>query len=62
MRLALAVRCGLFVGLEREHRGKAGVKTFELASLLGCRGGQSGHPDTTLAQQLLQFPEGGVIS
>jgi uncharacterized membrane protein (DUF4010 family) len=36
-RLALAVALGLFVGMERERRGKeAGMRTFACASLLGC--------------------------
>jgi uncharacterized membrane protein (DUF4010 family) len=39
-RLALALALGLFVGLERERRGKeAGVRTFAFACLLGCLGG-----------------------
>jgi hypothetical protein len=32
IRLALAVGCGVFVGLEREHHGKAGARTFGLAA------------------------------
>jgi uncharacterized membrane protein YhiD involved in acid resistance len=32
-RLGLAVAIGLFIGLEREHSGKAGVRTFALTSL-----------------------------
>lgn len=39
MRMVLAVAAGTFVGLEREHRGKAGVRTFALTSLLDCLGG-----------------------
>jgi len=42
MKMALAVAAGTFVGLEREHRGKAGVRTFALTSLLGCMGGLLG--------------------
>ena len=42
IRLALAVGCGVFVGLEREHHGKAGARTFGLGALLGCLGGLSG--------------------
>lgn len=39
-RLGLALALGLFVGLERERRGKeAGVRTFAFAALLGCLGG-----------------------
>jgi hypothetical protein len=42
VRLALALGTGAFVGLEREHRGKAGVRTFTLTSLIGCLGGLLG--------------------
>ena len=35
-RLGLAVAIGLFIGLEREHHGKNGVRTFALTALLGC--------------------------
>jgi uncharacterized membrane protein (DUF4010 family) len=42
MRLGLAVAIGVFVGLEREHSGKAGVRTFALTSLLGSAAGMSG--------------------
>ena len=36
-RLALALAIGLFVGLEREWRGKeAGLRTFGFAGLLGA--------------------------
>ena len=38
VRLALALGTGAFVGLEREHRGKAGARTFTFASLIGCLG------------------------
>ena len=41
-RLCLAVAIGVFVGLEREHSGKAGVRTFALTSLLGSAAGISG--------------------
>ncbi|AGA28708.1 MgtC/SapB family protein [Singulisphaera acidiphila] len=41
-RLGLAVAIGVFVGLEREHSGKAGVRTFSLTALLGCLAGLSG--------------------
>jgi uncharacterized membrane protein (DUF4010 family) len=38
-RLLLAVALGVFVGLEREWRGKeAGIRTFGFVSLLGCLG------------------------
>ena len=50
-RLALAVAIGVFVGLEREHSGKAGVRTFALTSLLGSATGMSGgfYPAASLA-------------
>lgn len=36
-RIALSVALGLFVGMERERRGKeAGMRTFAFASLFGC--------------------------
>jgi uncharacterized membrane protein (DUF4010 family) len=42
-RLALALALGLFVGMERQRRGKeAGVRTFAFAALLGCLGGLLG--------------------
>jgi uncharacterized membrane protein (DUF4010 family) len=41
--LALALGTGAFVGLEREHRGKAGARTFTFASLIGCLGGLLGN-------------------
>jgi uncharacterized membrane protein (DUF4010 family) len=41
-RLGLAVAIGLFIGLEREHHGKNGVRTFALTALLGCLGGLMG--------------------
>src|SRR5580704_5763280 len=38
-RLALALAIGIFVGLERQRRGKeAGVRTFAFAGLIGCLG------------------------
>ncbi len=44
-RLMLALLVGLFVGLEREWRGKeAGLRTFGLVSLLGAMGGMLGTP------------------
>ncbi|HWE29401.1 MAG TPA: MgtC/SapB family protein, partial [Polyangia bacterium] len=43
--LGLALALGLFVGLERERRGKeAGLRTFGLASLLGALGAMLGTP------------------
>lgn len=53
LRLVLAVGCGVFVGLEREHHGKAGVRTFGLAALLGCLGGLAGNRFATLAMVCL---------
>lgn len=38
LRLALALAAGVFVGLERERRQKAGLRTFAFASLIGCLG------------------------
>ncbi|HWB17375.1 MAG TPA: DUF4010 domain-containing protein [Vicinamibacterales bacterium] len=42
VRLAIAVAVGVFVGLEREHSRKTGVRTFALMSLLGCLAGLAG--------------------
>ena len=53
IRLALAVGCGVFVGLEREHHGKAGARTFGLAALLGCLGGLSGNGAAILSMVFL---------
>ena len=53
IRIALAVGCGVFVGLEREHHGKAGARTFGLAALLGCLGGLSGQPFAILSMAFL---------
>jgi uncharacterized membrane protein (DUF4010 family) len=40
LRLTLALGLGVFVGLERQRRGKeAGVRTFAFAALIGCLGG-----------------------
>jgi len=42
-RLGLSLAIGLFVGLERQRRGKeAGVRTFAFAALIGCLGGLLG--------------------
>lgn len=38
-RMGLAVALGVFVGLEREHSGKTGVRTFALVAMLGCLAG-----------------------
>ena len=49
MRLALALAIGLFIGIEREWRGKeAGLRTFGFAALLGAIGGMLG-PSFALA-------------
>ena len=61
-RLGLALAVGLFVGLERERRGKeAGLRTFGFAALLGALGGMLGdayegyfpHGDAGALAQLL---------
>jgi uncharacterized membrane protein YhiD involved in acid resistance len=41
LRLLLALAVGVFVGLEREHRAKAGARTFACASLIGWGGGMT---------------------
>lgn len=41
-KMTLAMLVGTLVGLERAHRGKAGVRTFALAALLGAMGGLLG--------------------
>jgi uncharacterized membrane protein (DUF4010 family) len=41
-RLAMAVGLGVFIGLEREHNQKTGVRTFALVALLACVGGLMG--------------------
>jgi uncharacterized membrane protein (DUF4010 family) len=38
-RFGMAVALGVFVGLEREHSGKMGTRTFGLIALLGCLAG-----------------------
>lgn len=54
MRLALALAMGLFVGLEREWRGKeAGLRTFGFCALLGGLGGLLGTPFALLSIALL---------
>ncbi len=53
IRLALALGTGAFVGLEREHRGKAGARTFTFASLIGCLGGLLGNSYALLAITLI---------
>ncbi|HET9150933.1 MAG TPA: MgtC/SapB family protein [Gemmatimonadales bacterium] len=53
-RVALAVALGLFVGVEREHRGKqAGLRTFTFATLLGALGGLLGTSFALIALALL---------
>jgi uncharacterized membrane protein (DUF4010 family) len=53
-RLALALALGLFVGLERERRGKeAGLRTFGFAALLGGLGGLLGDAYSLLSLSLL---------
>jgi uncharacterized membrane protein (DUF4010 family) len=53
-RLALALALGLFVGLERERRGKeAGLRTFGFAALLGGLGGLLGDSYALLGMGLL---------
>jgi uncharacterized membrane protein (DUF4010 family) len=45
LRLGLTLAIGLFVGLEREHRGKeAGLRTFGFVALLGALGAMLGEP------------------
>ncbi|CAM4210935.1 MgtC/SapB family protein [Corallococcus exiguus] len=54
MRLTLALAVGLFVGLEREWRGKeAGLRTFGFAALLGGMGGLLGPNFALLSLALL---------
>lgn len=53
-RLVLSVLIGLFIGLERERRGKeSGVRTFALSSVLGCLGGLLGENYALLGMLLL---------
>jgi uncharacterized membrane protein (DUF4010 family) len=54
LRLALAMALGLFIGLERERRGKeAGLRTFGFAGLLGGLGGLLGETYAVLGLGLL---------
>lgn len=56
-RLALALALGLFVGLEREWRGKeAGVRTFAFTCLMGCLGGLLGDAYALTGLALLGIP------
>ncbi|HEU5078789.1 MAG TPA: MgtC/SapB family protein [Opitutaceae bacterium] len=41
-RMGLAVALGIFIGLEREHSQKTGVRTFSLTGLSCCLGGLMG--------------------
>ena len=53
-RLVLAVLIGLFIGLERERRGKeSGVRTFALAAALGTLGGLLGESYALLSMLML---------
>lgn len=53
-RLALALAIGLFVGMEREWRGKeAGLRTFAFVALLGAVGGMLGPSFAIVAMALL---------
>jgi uncharacterized membrane protein (DUF4010 family) len=53
-RLGLALAVGLFIGLERERRGKeAGLRTFGFAALLGGMGGLLGETYGLLSIALL---------
>lgn len=53
-RLGLALAIGLFVGIERERRGKdAGLRTFGFAALLGALGGLLGEVYALLTLLLL---------
>jgi uncharacterized membrane protein (DUF4010 family) len=53
-RLALALAIGMFIGLERERRGKeAGLRTFAFAAVLGAVGGLLGERFALLALALL---------
>jgi len=53
-RLMLALALGLFVGLEREWRGKeAGLRTFGFVALLGALGGMLGSAFALMSMALL---------
>jgi uncharacterized membrane protein (DUF4010 family) len=53
LRLLLALAVGVFVGLEREHRAKAGARTFACAALLGWAGGMLGDSYSLLCMGLV---------
>jgi uncharacterized membrane protein (DUF4010 family) len=42
-RMGMAAAVGIFIGLEREHNQKTGVRTFAMAALMGCLGGLMGN-------------------
>jgi uncharacterized membrane protein (DUF4010 family) len=53
-RLALALALGLFIGLERQRRGKeAGLRTFAFSALIACMGGLLGQNYALLALTLV---------
>lgn len=53
-RLLLALGLGVFVGMERERRGKeAGIRTFGFVALLGCLGSLSGETFALIALALV---------
>jgi uncharacterized membrane protein (DUF4010 family) len=49
LRLGMSVAMGIFIGLEREHSQKTGVRTFSMVALLGCMGGLMGNLFSALA-------------
>lgn len=54
VRVTLALAIGLFIGLERERRGKeAGMRTFAFAGLMGGLGGLLGEPYALLTFAML---------
>jgi len=54
LRLGLALAVGLFIGLEREWRGKeAGLRTFGIIALVGGSGGMLGTPYAVAAMFLI---------
>lgn len=57
-RLGMAVALGFFIGLEREHSQKTGVRTFGLTALFCCLAGLMG---TTYAIFALVFVTIGVL-
>lgn len=57
-RLGMAVAMGIFIGLEREHSQKTGVRTFSLAALVCCMGGLMG---TMYSAFALAFVGVGIV-